>query len=469
MRFLASYFTLVAAAQAAPTYNEDVLPIFRDHCNGCHNPDKFKADLDLTTHDGAMKGGSSGPAVKAGSADTSLLFRVMAHLEEPEMPPKKPKLEDKQLEIIRQWIAAGCLERPGGEVAKAKDAALNMELKAPGGGPVGPAPLPENWPVLNLPAVEKSGPVIALAASPRAPLLAVAGHERILFFNTESKQPAGVLAFPERTAHILRFSRSGEFLLAAGGRGAHSGKAVLFSVKTGRRSAEVGAESTDSILAADVSPNHQLIACGGPEKVVKIYSTRTGKVLRMIKKHTDWVTAIAFSPDGEKLATADRNGGLHLWDPNTGTILYTLAEHQSRICSLSWRGDSVILASAAEDGKLILWDTTEGWAAKSTTPHTSDKFKKKGLPFKTPGVLSADFAPDGRLITTGRDNTVRIFQPSGGQLLLLDSFVDVPTQAVFGNEGQWFATGEFSGDIKVWTINAQKKEAARMAEFATKG
>ena len=57
---------------------------------------------------------------------------------------------------------------------------------------------------------------------------------------------------------------------------------------------------------------------GGPDRLVKIYSTKTGELLHKIKKHTDWVTGIAFSPSGEMLASADRNGGICLWDPENG-------------------------------------------------------------------------------------------------------------------------------------------------------
>lgn len=461
---------LASCALAAPSYNEDLLPLFRESCLGCHNPDKMKADLDLTTHAGAMKGGSSGACVKPGSPDTSLLYRVVAHMEEPEMPPKKPMLPGPQLDLIKQWIAGGCLESAGGVAAKPRGLALEMKVPAGDEKNDAPGPLPQSFPPSKMSPVTVPGPAVAIAASPNAPLLAVAGHERILLFNSESKELLGSLAYPERTIHRLQFSRNGAILIAAGGRGANSGKVVLFDVKTGKRLTEVATEATDSILAADISPDLKQIACGGPDKLVKIYSTESGKLVRSIKKHTDWVTSVAFSPDGEKLATGDRNGGLHLWATDTGTILYTLAEHQARIASLSWRADSLILASAGEDGKLILWDTAEGWAAKSTTPHNNLKGKPKGTAIKIPGVISVSFAPDGRVITAGRDNTVRIFLSNGNQQLLLENFADLPTQAVVGNRGAWFATGDFAGNIKLWELpKADVKVPVELAVFSTKG
>ena len=460
LRLAALLLATAAAAPAAPNFTDDVLPLFREHCNGCHNPDKLKADLDLTTYAGVLKGGSSGECVKPGSPDTSLLFRVTAHLEEPEMPPKKPKLPDSALALIKDWIAGGVLESRGGTAAKARDAALGMAALPAVAAADGPPPMPEALPQpADAAVIAKPAPVIALAASPRAPVVAVSTAGGIAVFDAAARHLAGLLPFPERQPNVLRFSRDGSLILAAGGRGAHSGRAVLFDIRRGERLAEVGADTTDAILAADLSPDRSLVACGGSDKLVRIYKVADGRLLRSIKKHTDWVTALAFSPDGTKLATADRNGGLHLWDPRTGTILYTLAEHQARITSLAWRADSLVLASAGDDGKLILWDTAEGWAARSLTPHEGPKDApgRKTILLKVPGVLSVDFAPDGRLVTAGRDRALRLHQSSGQPLASQKDLPVLPTGAVFVDNGRRILTGDFRGSLTLWTWDEKQR------------
>ena len=288
----------------------------------------------------------------------------------------------------------------------------------------------------------------------------------MLLYHTETKALLGSLPFPERQPNVLHFSRDGALLLAAGGRGAHSGSAVVFDIKTGQRIIEAGKEASDAILAADLSPDRALLATGGPDKLVRIYSTKDGKVQRTIKKHTDWVTALAFSPDGEKLATADRNGGLHLWDPKTGTILYTLAEHQARITSLTWRPDSLILASAGDDGKLILWDTAEGWAAKSFTPAEAKKDRpgRKTMLLKVPGVLCAAFSAEGRLAITCRDNSLRIFNANGTQTASAKDLPDIATVAAFTPAGQ-VLTGDFRGVLQLWDVKEKERLAAPAGEL----
>src|SRR5256885_5951928 len=79
----------------------------------------------------------------------------------------------------------------------------------------------------------RPGATTALAASPWAPLVAVAGQKQISLYNTDTLQLLGVLPFPEGIPYVLRFSRSGTVLLAGGGRGGASGSGGLFFVEDG--------------------------------------------------------------------------------------------------------------------------------------------------------------------------------------------------------------------------------------------
>ena len=60
-RFLA--ILLVSASlshgQEKVTYDDHVLPVFQAACLNCHNPDKTKGGLDLSTFAATMRGGSS--------------------------------------------------------------------------------------------------------------------------------------------------------------------------------------------------------------------------------------------------------------------------------------------------------------------------------------------------------------------------------------------------------------------------
>ncbi|MBA4191904.1 MAG: hypothetical protein C0467_28325 [Planctomycetaceae bacterium] len=444
---------------AAVNYKDHVLPILRKHCQNCHNPDKAQSDFDITTFQAVIAGGSSGEAVKPGNAAQSLLYKVTAHEAEPKMPPKGPKIPDADIAIIKKWIEGGA---PETAVGAAKAGARKVEIDPVAvslGKPDGPPAMPERLPVVSLAKTERPHPVTALAASPWAPLIAVAGHERVLLYNTDTLKLIGTLAFPERIPHVLRFSRNGKWLLAAGGRGAASGKVVIWDVVTGKRVTEIGDES-DSILAADVSPNHKLVALGGPGKLIKIYDTATGELKAKMKKHTDWVTAIEFSPDGTMLATGDRNGGAFVWEAETGGIGFTLGDHKDAITSLSWRADSQMLATASEDGKVILWYAEDGFPTRSFNAQVDAKAPNAR---KLPGVMSVQYAKNGQLATCGRDNTARIWQANGTQLGKLEGFTDLPSRVVFSHDGALVFVGDFTGKVRVWAVKDLKQPVGELS------
>jgi WD40 repeat protein len=457
----ASLFLIASAAFAQPkaepakgavNYKDHVLPILRKHCLNCHNADKSSSDLNVATFQALIAGGSSGEAIKPGSPDSSLLYKVMTHEGEPKMPPKGPKASDSELAMIKTWIENGA---PETAVGAAKTATRKVDfdpVAVTSGKPKGPPPMPGKYPEVTLPKTERPHPVTALATSPWAPLVAVAGHERVLLYHSESLKLLGTLPFPERIAHVLKFSRNGQWLIAAGGRGASAGKVVIWDVVTGKRVTEIGDEA-DVVLAADVSPNHKLVALGGPGKLIKIYDTATGELRHRIKKHTDWVTAMEFSPDGAMLATGDRNGGAYVWEAETGGIVFTLGDHKDAVTALSWRADSQMLASSSEDGRVILWYAEDGFPTRTFNAQAGTRANPRAT---SPGVLSVQYARNGQLVTCGRDNTARTWAANANQIARIEDFTDVPTKAAFDSEGERVFVGDFTGKVKVWSVKDKK-------------
>src|SRR5215208_4023120 len=102
-----------ASAQDKVTYQDHVLPVFRNTCLNCHNPEKKKAGLDLSSYATAMAGSENGKVIEPGDPDGSLLCRLVQRTEEPFMPPKGDKVPEKDLEAIKKWIAGGGLETAG--------------------------------------------------------------------------------------------------------------------------------------------------------------------------------------------------------------------------------------------------------------------------------------------------------------------------------------------------------------------
>ncbi len=444
---------LLAVLAAPPddkkiTYTDQVSAIFQARCNSCHNGDKQKGGLSLDSYGNAMKGGSSGQVIEPGDPDSSRLFALVSHSEEPKMPPNSPKLPDAELAAIKAWIAAGAPETSGSAPVAVKPK-MNFKLDPSAiGKPVGTPAMPEGLITEPVVVSPKANAITALASSPWAPLVAVSGHKQVLLYDTAKNRLAGVLPFPEGTVHVLKFTRDGAMLLAGGGRGGQSGRVIVWDVKTGKRLFEVGKEY-DAVLAADISPDRSLVALGGPGKILKVYGSSDGELVYESKKHTEWVTAIEFSPDGVLLASGDRNGGLVVWEAATGREFYDLRGHQLAITDVSWRLDSNLLASASEDTTVKLWEMQNGTQIKNWGAHGA-------------GTLSVRFAKDGRLVTTGRDRVAKVWDQNGGQQRQLEAFNDLAIRAVFTHDDAEVIAGDWSGEVRVFEL----KEGKRLANLA---
>ena len=443
--------SLPGAVPEAVNYDDHVKAVFRQHCVACHGDDKQKADLNLQTYAATLKGGSGGPAVVAGRSSQSLLFQVITDPDDDaRMPPNKPPIPADQAALIQAWIDSGLRESATGKSLVAeRDLAFQPSTGA-GSKPTTPA-MPGTLPPVNVPPTKRPLPVLSLDASPWAPLAAVAGvdHVRLIHLSTQSE--TGRLAFPEGIPQILRFSRDGAVLLAAGGKPVESGKVVLYDVRTGQRLATVGDE-VDAVLAADLSPDQKLVALGGSGKVVKVYDTSNGKLRFRIEKHTDWILSVAFSPDGKFLATGDRAGGLHLWEAESGRAILSLLEHKAAIRALDWRSDSKLLASAGEDGLIVWWDVKDGWPAISKT-NAHPPGRPAGTYGKVPnGIVSIHFDGNGRLCSAGRDHRVRLWDAKGTELKSFAIADAQPLAVAMSFDTNTLIGGDSAGALHFWNV-----------------
>ena len=116
-----------AGAQNEPiTFTDHIRPIMERACWNCHGEAAQLSDLDLSSRDGALEGGTKGPAIVPGRAEDSLLFRMVAGLDQPSMPMTGDPLSDAELAAVRTWIDEGA-HWDTGEVTAAADALAALE------------------------------------------------------------------------------------------------------------------------------------------------------------------------------------------------------------------------------------------------------------------------------------------------------------------------------------------------------
>lgn len=229
------------------------------------------------------------------------------------------------------------------------------------------------------------------------------------------------------------------------------------------------------VAAVSYSPDGRVLASGGYDGDIRLWSPATGGEFRVLRGHDAKVMSLAFSPDsksvvsgsydqtvriwdaanGNELQPRDGGGGVYplfvspdgrmlastcwdqkirLWSLVTRRLLHTLQGHTDIVRTLAFSSDSRVMASASDDNSIRLWDTATGQEVGKLSGHT-------GM------IFSVVFIPDGKILaSSANDGTLRIWDWSAGrEVRRIDTEGD-PSES----------RRIYSGKRAVWTLNVSR-------------
>jgi hypothetical protein len=389
---------------------EDLKPVFKKHCLNCHNGERPRGGLDMTSKASILSGSDSGVSVTAGKPRDSVLYRMVAHIDAPHMPPNSARIPESELIMIEGWISAGLPERKD----LPKSSAVAMSAPAPDKEKDASKPVAQ---ALRLPAAVSVALLPdGLVARPLAGAVGIGDTASV--------------PFGEPEVRVVR--ASGAWILAAGGEAGKSGKASLLSGSPPRLVRDFG-EEFDTIMAADIHAATDRVATAGTSKAVKVYQLSTGKLAHTVKDHIDWVLDARFSPDGLLLATGDRSGTTLLTEAETGAKVHALRSGGAAVHSIAWRGDGNALATAAADGKVRVWDAHHGGEIASWMAHEG-------------GAMGVAALAGNRWLSIGRDKRAVVWSAGGEVSAVLESYPSSPLSVAASADGS-VAVGLATGEI----------------------
>ena len=97
----------VTSLDSADIFKDAISPILNTKCTSCHNTNKRKGELILTSFSEIMKGGENGAVITPGSLASSEIYRrITLPRDHKDFMPSEGKrpLSDEQLAIIEWWI-----------------------------------------------------------------------------------------------------------------------------------------------------------------------------------------------------------------------------------------------------------------------------------------------------------------------------------------------------------------------------
>ena len=173
-----------------------------------------------------------------------------------------------------------------------------------------------------------------------------------------------------------------------------------------------------AISAVVFSPDgHFVVTNGGEEKNVKIWETKTGRLIRTIEAHADQITSVSFSNNGKYLLTTGHDHKARVWDVQSGKVYYDVYFSAS-----NWIEDG---AFSKDDRTIVLTSDMvmerhdlQNKKLIKTIFDSSLLTKRSNASF-TERFLSCKFSSDGKkAVTTNADSSVRMWNLETGKVVV---------------------------------------------------
>ncbi|MEO8428198.1 MAG: c-type cytochrome domain-containing protein, partial [Verrucomicrobiota bacterium] len=262
--------------------NRQAMRVLKAECFGCHNTEKKKGGLVLTSRETLFNGGDDGAVVLPGKPESSRLAKALLRDSDPHMPPKK-QLPDAQIKIIHDWIKGGVVWDTGA-LAEDENRINPVEL-------------------LTLPASYL--PVTALASSPDGQKLAVGrGGSVVIHDASQTNYPVLAQWEAHRDAvQALAWSGDGLWLATGAFR-----RLELWDGQSFKLTRELTNGIVGRVTAIVFSPDSRTLALGdgitAESGFVRMISVGDGKLVASWRAHADTILGMDFSRDGKRLVTA---------------------------------------------------------------------------------------------------------------------------------------------------------------------
>jgi WD40 repeat protein len=221
-----------------------------------------------------------------------------------------------------------------------------------------------------------------------------------------------------------------------------------------------------SIFGIALSPDGDQIISASQDLSLRLWDVNTRKQLRRFIGHGNYAFKAAFLPDGNQFISASWDTTLRLWDIETREYFDDFPGHEGTIYELTFDKAGERLLSASGDHTARLWDTpTHETIQIFGTPLNDDPAVGH-----TDLVTNAAFSPDEtQIVTTGYDNTVRLWDTASGALLHTFPADDKETDALEGhnmsawsvtflNDGKHVLSGGFDKHILLWNLETHELE-----------
>ncbi len=422
--------TAVGSAEPPVSWYRDLTPIFKRSCNGCHNPNKLKGEVDTSTFAGFLKPGKHGPNFIVGDPAKSLIIEQISG-SEPDMPMEGDPLSAAEVALIERWIREGAQDDTPAD-------AYSTRLQEP--------------PVYTSPAV-----VTSLAWSPDGRWLAISGYHEVFLMEATNLTLRARLLGESPRIESLAFSPDSSRLAVSAGAPARFGEIQVWDV-AGTNELQSWKLGTDSLFGVSWSPDGSRLAFGSADKSVRILGASDGQEQMKFDNHSDWTFRTTWVSDGSRLLSGSRDRAMKLIKVSDGQFIDDINKLIEPVVSLAKHPQEEWVAYGGAEGGVRMYRMKENQerTAGNKDVNLVREFERQ------PGMVHAvAFSPDGSLLAVGGvGGEVRVYQTADGtKAATLDGHGGAVFALAFTPDGQRLVTGGFDGLIRVFDPHQSRLQA----------
>lgn len=176
---------------------------------------------------------------------------------------------------------------------------------------------------------------------------------------------------------------------------------------------------------------------------IQVYSQPSVSLKNSLSEKKHQVVCVAYSPDSEMIASGGFDNQIIIWSSETGSVIKRFTGLKGFPLSLAFTSDSKYLISGGKDFRITIWDISAGKEVRSVKAHSND-------------VTEVAVSSDNAIASASKDKSIKIWDINGNLLREIKGHTKEVMALAFSHNGQQLVSGSADGTVKEWEVASGK-------------